>query len=109
MYTADADNRSKLESLRLGNITIDGSAGNTTLSINSVVSSDGMPTGTISINGFKFDYDDSKQITFTGSGIKIGDDTVNYTDLSNVISKTSGIKADTNGYGLRDLYHRTIY
>lgn len=141
VYTADADNRSKLTSLRLGDITINDSDN---LSINSV-GSDGTGAGTISINGFNFDYDDSKQITFTGSGIKIGSDTtVNYTDLSGVVNKTqkisydddhgtivdgklslkdakgnyssvndavakvSGIKADTNGYGLGYVYHRTI-
>lgn len=91
VYTASADNRSKLTSLRLGNIIIDGS-NDSSLSINSVGSSNEMPEGTISINGFKFEYDDSKQITFTGTGIKIGSDTtVNYKDLSNAVVNTGGI------------------
>lgn len=146
VYTASGtgNTRTAIDSLRIGDITIN-VYGKDKRSIDSVNSDNGTPSGTISINGFKFDYDADKQITFTGSGIKIGNDTIlSYTDLSGVVNKTqkisydddhgtivdgklslkdangnyssvndavakvSGIKADTNGYGLGYVYHRTI-
>ena len=93
VYTASGtgNTRTAIDSLRIGDITIN-VYGKDKRSIDSVNSDNGTPSGTISINGFKFDYDDSKQITFTGTGIKIGSDTtVNYKDLSNAVVNTGGI------------------
>lgn len=99
VYTASGtgNTRTAIDSLRIGDITIN-AYGKDKRSIDSV-GSDGTPSGTISINGFNFDYDASKQITFTGTGIKIGEDTtVAYADLSGVVSKTQKISYDdTNG------------
>lgn len=97
---AAASGRAKLTSLSLGNITIDGSNIDN-LSINSV-GSDGMPAGTISVNGLKIAKNGIATIgagssiggfTFSEDGMTVSGSTVSFAEMK---AATDAVKATGN-------------